>query len=140
LLTGQDVTTSGPSQDEPGAYIFNGVDDYMTLPGNNNTSFTITMRVRPDQIMKMDISNMAEYPTSTNFDRSFSMQSDGRITACVFNNGSKSVTSTTKLDASNWSNILMTGDNNWLKLYINGFIEDSVRTGWDYKPCRYCYD
>ena len=31
ILTGENVTSSGPRQDIPGSYIFDGSDDYMTL-------------------------------------------------------------------------------------------------------------
>ncbi len=129
ILTGESVTTTGPSQYEPGAYIFDGVDDYMTLSGNNHSSFTIALRVRPDQIKIMDISRMAEYPSSTLFDRSLYMQSDGRVTALVFNGGSKSVTSTTSLSSGVWTYLMMSGDNDSMKLYINGIHEGSVNTG-----------
>ena len=132
ILTGENVTTTGPAQNEPGAYIFDGVDDYMTLPGNNHSSFTIAMRVRPDQIRRMDISKMAEYPSSTTFDRSFYMQSDGRITAHVVNGGSKSVTSHSSLTSGVWTHILMSGNGDNLKLYINGVLEDSINTGSTY--------
>ena len=84
ILTGEAVTTSGPVQDKPGAYIFDGIDNYMTLPGNEYTSFTIAMWVRPDQIKAMDISKMTEYPAAATGDRSFYMQTNGKVTARIF--------------------------------------------------------
>jgi hypothetical protein len=129
ILTGATVTESGPHQFESGSYIFDGDDDYMTLAGNNNTSFTIAMRIRPDEIKSMDISKMTEYPLSTKFDRSFYMQSDGRITARIYDGQSRTVTSTSTLSTGDWTHILMTGDGSTLKIYINGIREDSINTG-----------
>ena len=79
ILKGDPITYPGPSQQESGAYIFDGDDDYMTLKGNNNSSFTISMRVMPDQIREMDISAMSEYPTSGKNDRNLYLNSEGRI-------------------------------------------------------------
>ncbi len=71
ILRGETVDIPGPAQGEPGAYIFDGVDDFMTLPGNSTSSFTIAMRVRPAVIASMDISKMTEYPYNATSDRNF---------------------------------------------------------------------
>jgi hypothetical protein len=124
------VTTPGPYQAEPGAYIFDGEDDYLTLAGNNNSTYTISMRIRPDVIQAMDISKMSEYPSAATCDRSFYLQSDGRVTARVFDTQSRTVTSNSAILAGKWTNILMTGDGNNLKIYINGILEASVAAGF----------
>ena len=129
LFTDETVTTPGPYQAEPGAYIFDGLDDYLTLAGNNNSSFTISMRVRPDVIKSMDISKMSEYPSSATCDRSFFLQSNGQLTARIFDGQSRTVTSNTILTAGIWTNIVMTGDRSNLKIYINGILEGSVPAG-----------
>ena len=125
ILTGENVTVPGPPQYETGSYIFDGVDDYMTLAGNSSTSFTIGMWVRPDEIKAMDISKMAEYPLSSTFDRSFYLQNDGRVKARIYDGQSRIVTSTTPLSAGNWTHILMTGNGNTLKIYVDGVLEGS---------------
>ncbi len=130
LLPGEIVTVSGPVQDRTGSYILNGTDDYLTLAGNNNTSFTIGMWIKPDQIRSMDISKMSEYPSAPTCDRSFFMQSDGHISARINDGSSKTVTSATALSPGNWYHILMTADGSNLKIYINGAFESSVSAGY----------
>ncbi len=129
MLPGETVTTSGPVQDKPGAFIFNGIDDYLTLAGNKNTTFTIGMWIKPDQIRSMDISKMSEYPSAPQCDRSFYMQSNGHITARIFDGQSRTVTSTTALSPNTWTHILMTANGSSLKIYINGIFESSVSAG-----------
>jgi hypothetical protein len=129
ILTGETITVPGPYPYKTGAYIFDGVDDYMTLAGNNNTSFTIAMWVRPDEIKAMDISKMAEYPLSSKYDRSFYLQSDGRIAASINDGQSRTVTSAASLSAGTWAHILMTGNGNTLTIYMNGTREGSVSAG-----------
>ena len=132
LVPGTEVTTTGPVQDKPGAFIFNGADenaDYLTLQGNNDTAFTIAMWVRPDIIRAMDISKMSEYPSYVSCNRTFYMQSDGRITARVSDGSTHTVTSTAAMTAGNWSHILMTSDGSTLKLYIDGVLQGSTSLG-----------
>ena len=130
-LTGEGVTTPGAYQAVPGSYIFDGLDDYMTLmdQGNTSTTFTIAMRVMPDVIRSMDISKMTEYPSASTCDRSFYMGSDGRVTARIFDGSSRTVTSSTALSAGSWTHILMTGNGSSLKIYINGSLEGTVPAG-----------
>jgi hypothetical protein len=128
-LTGESVTVTGPAQSEPGAYIFDGVDDYMTLWGNKNTSFTIAMRVRPDQLKAMDISKLAEYHSSALYDRNLIMNADGSVTASINDGTPKSVTSVSKLTAGEWAHIAMTGNGSNLKIYVNGILENTISTG-----------
>jgi len=135
----QEVDVPGPLQEEPGAYIFDGEDDYMTLTGNNFSSFTIAMRVRPDQISSMDIAKMAEFPyygsndyfqpLPSLFDRSFYLQNDGRVNARIFDGSSKIASSTTALTSGNWAHLAMTSDGSNLKIYINGIPENTVSAG-----------
>ena len=130
ILTGESITYSGPPQSELGAYIFDGVDDYMTLRGNNNSPFTIAMRIRPDQIKEMDIARMAEYPlTSATHDRDLYMTPEGRITARIFDGSSKTVTSNIALGASAWAHIAITYNGSDFKLFVNGALQNSVNTG-----------
>jgi len=129
FLTGEDVTTAGPSQSEPGAYIFDGSDDYLTLQGNNYSSFTIAMRIRPNQIIEMGISKMAEYPSSGTNDRNFYLNNVGKITGRIYDGNSRSVTSTTALTAGNWYQIAMTSNGSSLKIFINGVLENTVSAG-----------
>jgi len=129
ILTGESVTISGHTQNQPGAYIFDGVDDYLTLSGNNYPSFTIAMRVRPDQIKSMDISKMTEYPSNSNSDRNFYMNSDGTISARIFDGSSRVATSSTALSAGTWSHIVMTGNGSSLKIYVNGNLENTITVG-----------
>jgi len=129
ILTGEEITSPDQHQDKNGAYIFDGIDDYMTLSGNNNAAFTISMWVKPDQIKAMDISKMSEYPTSTEFDRSFYLQSNGKVAARIFDGTSKTVESNTPLTAGNWSHIAMTSDGSILKIYVNGILENSINAG-----------
>ncbi len=129
ILTGETVTVSGPSQDKPGAYIFDGIDNYLTLPGNNFSSFTIAMWVRPDQINFMNISKMTEYPSFETCNRSFYMQNDGKVTARIYDGQSKTVTSQSTLSAGTWAHILMEGDSRSLKIYFNGSLQDEINTG-----------
>jgi hypothetical protein len=129
ILTGESVTTSGSYQNEPGAYIFDGDDDYLTLQGNNNSSFTIAMRIRPDLIRAMDISAMSEYPLSTTNDRNFYLTADGHVTARIFDGSSKAVTSTSVISAGTWTHIAMTCNGSTLKIYVNGLLENTISTG-----------
>jgi gliding motility-associated-like protein len=129
VFTGEPVNTPGPYQDVPGAYIFDGIDDYLTLSGNNYSTFTIAMSVRPDVIKEMDITKMSEYPSAPTCDRSFYLQSTGQLTARIFDGQSKTVTSGTALVANKWADIVMTGDGSNLKIYINGILEGSVAAG-----------
>lgn len=129
VFTGEQVTTPGPYQDEPGAYIFDGIDDYMTLAGNNNPQFTISMRIRPDVIQIMDISKMSEYPSAPSCDRSFYLDGDGHLTARIFDGQSRTVTSALTIASGTWTDIVMTGDGSTLKLYINGNPQGSVPAG-----------
>ena len=101
ILRGDPITYPGPSQLEPGSYIFDGDDDYLTLEGNNNSSFTIAMRIRPDQIREMDISAMSEYPLASNNDRNLYITNDGHITARIFHGSSKVLTSEATVSAGN---------------------------------------
>lgn len=129
ILTGERITRSGPYQDEPGAYIFDGTDDYLTLRGNNNSSFTIAMRIRPDRIREMDIACMAEYPLSGRNDRNLYLNGDGRITARIFDGSSRTVRSDRNVSAGQWSHIAITGDGRSLKIFINGVPDRTVSTG-----------
>ena len=129
ILTGESITVSGQTQSEPGAYIFDGVDDYMTLEGNKSPSFTLAMSVKPDQIKAMDIAKMTEYPLSATFDRNFYLNSDGRVNALINDGSSKIVTSTTALTAGQWTHILMTGNGSSLNIYINGVLENTITAG-----------
>jgi ABC-type transporter MlaC component len=129
LITGEPVTTPGPLQDKPGAYIFDGIDDYMTLPSNLNTSFTISLWVRPEQTKEMDISRMAEYPASQSYDRSFHLNSNGQVIAKINDGSSKTVISNALLIAKNWTHIAMTSDGSTLKLYINGTQDNFIGAG-----------
>lgn len=129
LLTEDQVTISGPVQDESGSYIFDGVDDYMTLAGNSTTSFTIAMKVRPSVISSMDISKMTEYPSNATSDRNFFLNSNGSVSASIFDGSSKVVTSTTSLSAGNWTHITMTGNGSSLKIYVNGILENTIPAG-----------
>ena len=129
IMTGESVTVSGPAQSEPGAYIFDGVDDYMTLVGNTTSSFTVSMRVRPAVIKSMDISKMTEYPGNATSDRNFYLNSNGTVSARIFDGSSRVVTSATALTAGNWTNIVMTGNGSSLKIYVNGLLENTLSTG-----------
>jgi hypothetical protein len=123
----------GPPQGKPGAYIFNGVDDYLTVPGNNYSSFTFSMWVRPDVIKQMDISKMAEYPASASCDRSFHIESDGKVTARIFgNNQSQTISTLSALSAGNWAHIVMTGNGSSLRIYFNGVLQGEIQTGATY--------
>jgi len=129
ILTGVSVTTSGPYQDEPGAYIFDGNDDYMTLKGNNNGYFTIALKIRPDQIREMDISAMSEYPFSGKNDRNLYMNNDGRISARVYDGSSRVVTSSARIAADTWTHITITGNGSNLRLFINGTLDRTISAG-----------
>lgn len=123
-------TISGPMQDKPGAYIFNGTEDYLTLPGNNYSAFTIGMWIKPDVIKAMDISKMTEYPSSPTCDRSLYMQSDGKVTARIFNGqSSQTITTQSALITSAWSHILITGNGSSLQIYFNGVLQGEISTG-----------
>lgn len=130
ILTGESIIYPGPTQNEPGAYIFDGIDDYMTISGNNDSPFTIAMRIRPDQIKAMDIARMAEYPLSTAIhDRDFYMEPDGRITARIYDGSSKTVTSNISLSPSYWAHIAITYSGSNLKLYVNGALQNTISAG-----------
>jgi hypothetical protein len=129
LLTGETVTVPGPPQYKSGSYIFDGIDDYMTLAGNNYTSFSIAMWIRPDEIKSMDISRMAEYPSSSTYDRNLYLHGNGRVSARIYDGQLRTVTSSTSLSAGAWTHIIMTGNGSTLKLYINGILEGYVDAG-----------
>jgi hypothetical protein len=129
ILTGESVTTSGSYQNEPGAYIFDGEDDYLTLQGNNNSSFTIAMRIRPDLIRAMDISAMSEYPLSTTNDRNFYLTADGHVTARIFDGSAKTVISSSVISAGTWTHIAMTCNGSTFKIYVNGLLENTISAG-----------
>jgi hypothetical protein len=129
ILTGQSITTSGPYQDAPGAYIFDGSDDYMTLGGNNHSSFTIAMRIRPGQIRAMDIAKMTEYPSSGTYDRNFYLNSNGQVSARIYDGSSRIVTSNSSLAADSWVHIAMTSNRSNLKIYVNGVLENTISAG-----------
>ncbi len=129
ILKGDEITYPGAAQDEPGAYIFDGDDDYLTLKGNNYRSFTISMRIRPDQIKGMDIALMSEYPGSSKNDRNLFLNPDGNITARIFDGNSEVTTSTTKITAGTWSHVAITSNGSNLALYVNGLPEKSIPTG-----------
>ena len=129
ILDGYEITYSGPSQLESGAYIFDGDDDFLTLNGNNNPSFTITMRIRPDQIREMDIAAMSEYPLSSKNDRNLFLTGDGHISARIYDGSSKSTTSTATISAGAWSHVAITGNGSSLKLYVNGILDKTIPAG-----------
>lgn len=129
LSSGYSVTTTGPDQDRSGAYIFNGADDYMTLPGNNYPDFTISMFVRPDEIKSMDISSMKEYPSDATCNRSFFVNSGGTVEAKINDGSAKSVVSTSSLSSGVWSHIAMTAGAGSLKIYFNGVLQNSTSIG-----------
>lgn len=129
ILKGDEITLSGPNQLESGAYIFDGDDDYLTLKGNNHSSFTISMRIRPDVIREMDISAMSEYPLSTKNDRNLYLTNDGHITARLFAGSSKIATSTASVSAGAWSHVAITGTGSSLKLYVNGILDKTIPAG-----------
>ena len=133
ILTGNSVTTTGPLQSQPGSYIFDGVDDYLTLPGNNYPSFTISMWVKPDEIVNsMCIAKMSEYPLNAFSDRSFYMTPAGLVTAQIYAGQLKSVSSNTPLSTTRWDNIIMTSDGSSLKIFINGTLEGTENAGVAY--------
>ncbi len=129
ILKGDPITYPGPSQQESGAYIFDGDDDYMTLKGNNYSSFTIAMRVMPDQIRGMDISAMSEYPTSGKNDRNLYLNGDGRISARIYDGSSRVTTSSAVISAGTWTHIAISGNGSNLKLYINGTLDRTITAG-----------
>jgi hypothetical protein len=128
-LKGDEITYSGPSQQASGAYIFDGNDDYLTLKGNNNSSFTIAIRIRPDQISEMDISAMTEYPQSSKNDRNLYMTGDGHVRARIYDGSSKTITSTAVISAGSWTHITITGNGSSLKLFVNGTLDKSITAG-----------
>jgi hypothetical protein len=128
LLGYGDITITGPLQSRPGAYIFDGIDDFLTLPGNNYSSFTIGMWVKPDLIKSMDISKMSEYPSNAFCDRSFYMQSDGKVTAQIYDGQSKSVSSLSTLSTGTWNHILMTENGSALTIYFDGVNQGFINT------------
>jgi hypothetical protein len=117
-------------QDRPGAYILDGVTEYVTLSSNQNTSFTMSMWLMPDQIREMDISKMTEYPSSESYDRTLYMNTDGGITAELNDGSLKTLTSTTNLTANNWTHVALTCDGTSLKLFIDGELQDEISAGW----------
>jgi len=129
ILKGDPITYPGPYQQESGSFIFDGDDDYLTLKGNNNSSFTIAMRIRPDLIRAMDISAMSEYPGSGKNDRNLYLNSDGRVTARIFDGSSKVVVSSATVSANNWTHITISGNGSTLKLYINGSLDKTIAAG-----------
>ncbi|MDP4222531.1 MAG: LamG-like jellyroll fold domain-containing protein [Bacteroidota bacterium] len=129
ILKGDEITYPGEAQAEPGAYIFDGDDDYMTLKGNNYPSFTISMRIRPDEIKNMDIADMAEYPGSSKYDRNLILNRDGNITARIFDGNSEVTTSSTKISAGTWSHVAITSNGTNLVLYVNGLRDKTISTG-----------
>ena len=128
-LKGDEITYSGPAQQATGAYIFDGDDDYLTLKGNNNSSFTIAISIRPEQIREMDISAMAEYPLSSKNDRNLYLTSEGHIAARIYDGSSKSVISTSVISPGTWTHVAITGNGSNLKLYINGSLDRTIATG-----------
>jgi hypothetical protein len=129
ILKGDEIEYPGPSQLEPGAYIFDGDDDYLTLKGNNNSSFTISMRIRPEVIREMDISMMSEYPGSGKNDRNIFLNSDGKVTARIFDGSTRVLTSDASIEADSWSHVAITGNGSSLRLYVNGILEKTISTG-----------
>jgi hypothetical protein len=129
ILTGKTVTVTGPPQDEPGAYIFDGVDDFMTMEGTSSGSFTVSMRIKPNVIKAMDISKMNEFPLSGTYDRTFQLLADGRVMAGINDGSSRTITSSSALTANEWTPIAMTGDGTNLKIYVNGLLEKTISTG-----------
>jgi hypothetical protein len=129
LLTGETVAVSGPVQANPGAYIFDGTDDFMTLVGNSTSSFTVAMNVRPDVIRNMDISKMTEYPGNATSDRNFYLNSNGTVSARIYDGSDKIVTSTTALQTNTWTHVAMVGNGSSLTLYVNGIAEGTITAG-----------
>lgn len=129
ILKGDEITSPGPYQLEPGSYIFDGDDDFMTLKGNNNSSFTIMMRIRPDMIGAMDISAMAEYPGSDRNDRNIFMTGSGQISARIFDGSSKTVTSSAQVAAGTWNHVAITGNGSEFRLYVNGILDKTITAG-----------
>jgi hypothetical protein len=129
ILKGDPISYPGPAQQASGAYIFDGDDDYLTLKGNNNTSFTISMRVMPDQIRDMDIAAMSEYPASGKNDRNLYLNSEGRVIARIYDGSSKIATSSARISAATWTQIAITGNGSNLKLYINGTLDRTITAG-----------
>jgi len=123
------IQLSGPPQDRLGAYILNGVSDYVTLSSNQNTSFTMAMWLLPGQVRAMDISKITEYPSSTIYDRALYMNSDGGIIAELNDGSVKIVTSSTELTANNWTHVAITYDGASLKLFIDGVQEAFIDIG-----------
>ncbi|HSN49802.1 MAG TPA: LamG-like jellyroll fold domain-containing protein, partial [Bacteroidales bacterium] len=129
ILRGEEIFYPGPSQLESGAYIFDGNDDYMTLKGNNNPNFTISMRIRPEQIREMDICAMSEYPLSSKNDRNLFLESNGHVSARIFDGNSRIMTSSAVISADTWTYIAITGNGSSFKLYINGILDKTISTG-----------
>jgi hypothetical protein len=129
ILKGDEISYPGPSQLMPGSYIFDGNDDYLTLRGNNNPSFTIMMKVRPDMIREMDIAAMSEFPLSTKNDRNIFLTGDGHITARIFDGNAKVVTSSATFSAQTWNHVAITGNGSEFKLYVNGILDRTITSG-----------
>ena len=129
ILKGDEITWPGPAQLEPGAYIFDGDDDYLTLKGNNNRSFTIMMKVRPDMIREMDFASMSEYPGSNKNDRNIFLTNDGHVTARIFDGIARILTSSATISAQTWNHIAITGNGSEFRLYVNGLLNGTLPTG-----------
>jgi hypothetical protein len=128
LIPNETISLPGAYQNRPGAYIFDGIDDYMTLSCNQNSSFSISMWIRPEELKLMDISRMTEYPSSGTYDRSLYLNPNGTVTAHINDGTSKTITSTISITAGNWTHIAMTSDGTNLKIYING-VGNAVSAG-----------
>ena len=129
ILTGETVTKPGSYQDEPGSFIFDGSDDYMTLKGNQSPQFTISLKVRPDRIREMDIAAMSEHPFSGKNDRNLYINEAGNIVARIFDGNSRTVTSSARVASGEWCHIVLTGDGSTMKLFVNGLPDKTLATG-----------
>lgn len=129
ILTGETVTKPGSYQDEPGSFIFDGSDDYMTLKGNQSPQFTISLRVRPARIREMDIAAMSEHPFSGKNDRNLYINEAGNIVARIFDGNSRTVTSSARVASGEWCHIVLTGDGSTMKLFVNGLPDKTLATG-----------
>jgi len=124
------ITAPGPEQSRTGAYILDGIDDYISLANNQNSTFSYAMWVRPDEInYGMDIFRLTEYPSSELFDRNLVLNSNGQVMAYLNDGAQKTVASTTLLSAGNWTHIAVTSDGTSFNIYINGILENTVFAG-----------
>jgi hypothetical protein len=126
VFNGDPITYPGPNQAEPGAYIFDGTDDFMTLNGNNDPHFTISMWIRPDHSSAMDISMMGEHPMAAGSNRNLYIDSQGRVAGRLFNGSENIVTSVSVIEPEVWTHVALTFDGSVLKLYVNGQPEASA--------------